>query len=140
MKANELRIGNWVDYSDHISEHGRVYRISSAIDLNTIEQYPEYINPISLRSEFIEHFGFELFDYDVNEDDDENEIVQSYKRKYRNFEYRIHQPYKLGDSYQFTVKWRWAEEGVLANIDYVHQLQNLYFALTGEELTIKDEA
>jgi hypothetical protein len=25
------------------------------------------------------------------------------------------------------------------NIDYVHQLQNLYFALTGEELTFKSE-
>ena len=26
----------------------------------------------------------------------------------------------------------------IKNIKYVHQLQNLYFALTGEELTIKD--
>jgi len=26
------------------------------------------------------------------------------------------------------------------NIDHVHSLQNLYFALTGEELTIKDTA
>jgi hypothetical protein len=27
----------------------------------------------------------------------------------------------------------------MINIRYVHQLQNLYFALTGEELTIKNE-
>lgn len=27
---------------------------------------------------------------------------------------------------------------VARNIEYVHQLQNLYFALTGEELTIKE--
>ena len=26
-----------------------------------------------------------------------------------------------------------------AECDYVHQLQNLYFALTGEELTIKEK-
>lgn len=28
---------------------------------------------------------------------------------------------------------------VLSKIEYVHQLQNLYFALTGEELTVKEE-
>ena len=27
---------------------------------------------------------------------------------------------------------------LIPHIKYVHQLQNLYFALTGEELTIKD--
>lgn len=27
-----------------------------------------------------------------------------------------------------------------SNLEYVHQLQNLYFALTGEELTIKNNA
>ena len=33
---------------------------------------------------------------------------------------------------------KYAESGVkLEHIKYVHQLQNLYFALTGEELTIK---
>jgi hypothetical protein len=28
---------------------------------------------------------------------------------------------------------------IASNIMYVHQLQNLYFALTGEELTIKEQ-
>ena len=30
-----------------------------------------------------------------------------------------------------------ARTNIMTNIKYVHQLQNLYFALTGEELTIK---
>jgi hypothetical protein len=32
--------------------------------------------------------------------------------------------------------WHFEFEGISIKIKYVHQLQNLYFALTGEELTI----
>jgi hypothetical protein len=38
--------------------------------------------------------------------------------------------YQYGDNFVFEYR-----EGV--KVKYVHQLQNLYFALTGEELTIK---
>lgn len=31
----------------------------------------------------------------------------------------------------------WSKEGPITEIKYVHQLQNLYFTLTGEELTLK---
>jgi hypothetical protein len=39
------------------------------------------------------------------------------------------------------VVWIYRDKGIFNNpclIDSVHQLQNLYFALTGEELTIKE--
>src|SRR5690606_23732350 len=47
------------------------------------------------------------------------------------------------DSYDLAGFKLWMNKGKFLfndkiNIDYVHQLQNLYFALTGEELTIKN--
>ena len=42
------------------------------------------------------------------------------------------------DIYKLNEVWYVEKEGVtLCELKYVHQFQNLYFALTGEELTIK---
>lgn len=50
----------------------------------------------------------------------------------------------IHDSLRYSDKFKFREDGVLAyvssevyitDLKYVHQLQNLYFALTGEELT-----
>ena len=51
---------------------------------------------------------------------------------------------KFGFRYSFKkVKevnhwWLCDEENVISNLKYVHQLQNLYFALTGKELVVSD--
>jgi hypothetical protein len=46
-------------------------------------------------------------------------------------------------SYAKGYKFKWNDEKYVnyqkeKTIDYVHKLQNIYFALTGEELTIKE--
>lgn len=42
-----------------------------------------------------------------------------------------------GDIYYHPEKYSWSMFGFAGRLYYVHQLQNLYFSLTGEELTIK---
>ena len=113
MKATELRIGNWY---------------SSGVDMDTGEQVynqvlPDlYMNwhvngcwakPIPLTKEWLERFGFEI----------------NQNGYYQKGEYKISDKMEF---YFFDVgDWQ-------MTINYVHQLQNLYFSLTGKELTIKE--
>ena len=124
MKANELRIWNLVKY------RGENWRISSIFDNGIIQlvRFKIYkaaniseIEPISLTEEWLLKFGFKkrknrhLFHW-------ENKIVVSeYKDEFENFFYP-----KTGYDIRFSNE-----------IKYVHQLQNLYFALIQEELKIK---
>ncbi len=49
------------------------------------------------------------------------------------FELNKHQiRLSVGNPYPY-----WIDSNYICNISYVHQLQNLFFALTGEELIIK---
>ena len=92
MKANELRIGNWVNWGQDFQ-----------LDLGSLTQhyYNDVLQPIPLTAEWVKRFGL-----------NQSNLVGGI--------------YTDGDLY-ITVDMP----------KYVHQLQNLYFALTGEELTIK---
>jgi hypothetical protein len=73
----------------------------------------EEVKPIPLTEEWLEKFGFEYSD--LNGDSGLWKIP----------------PFQIYGKYnQFLYDYR-------LDVNYVHQLQNLYFALTGEELTIK---
>ena len=73
----------------------------------------EEVKPIPLTEEWLERFGFEYSD--LNGDSGLWKIP----------------PFQIYGKYnQFLYDYR-------LDVNYVHQLQNLYFALTGEELTIK---
>lgn len=133
IQANELRIGNWVNY------------VSTGIDdiiqitcLQVGEHLGDSFKPIPLTEEWLERFGFELMDYDIySESENETEVYITYKIKQHKFEYRVELSERGRNT--FNVKWRWADEGQLCEVPYVHSLQNIYFALTGEELTIIEE-
>lgn len=116
MKAQELRIGNYVKVEND-------YEIITAIDIDKarcllsnkiakygIEQKYEYINPITLTEKWLVKFGFTKNSY-MGFNWYEKNKVDVYINEDGSFE-------NYGD----------------AKVDYVHQLQNLYFALTGEEL------
>ena len=113
MNANELRIGNWVlnDYTHKPQEvYGMMlHRLSKENDMG-------FIKPIPLTEEWLIKFGF-----DSNGDDNEYWVHDGM----RNFSF-LNQgvDFKVFDSGDVTVCF----------IKYVNQLQNLYFALTGEEL------
>jgi hypothetical protein len=125
MKANELRIGNLVQYSDtkevaniYQIEHRykSVYRINDLNDNNQIE-------PIPLTEEWLLKFGFEK---DERYGDKVSVIeIKKCKEFILMFDDRD-ESYFLCDTDVDTC------------LKHVHQLQNLYFCLTGTELEIKE--
>lgn len=130
MKANELRIENyvWDDYSGIM--------IVMAIGQNNVSlkhTRPEFkaiggydlsaINPIPLTEDWLIKFGFTLHHKDYF-----NEVIYLKNVVDNNsFVWGVY-PKKLGSGVILKLSKK---------IKYVHQLQNLYFALTGKELIIQ---
>ena len=128
MKVEELRIGNWVMPSvDDIP-----YRVSTIarnyvyVELMTeITQGIKEIKPIPLTEEWLYNFGFEL----------DNGFTTYIIKIFKGYlivaldgswgVYKDEYSNRTGSSYNNKIK-----------IEYVHQLQNLYFTLTGEDLII----
>jgi len=118
MKAQELRIGNLVDLYGSVATIQRsdfredVYGI--AIDSG---------KPIPLTEEWLLKFGIPYNDWFKN---------TSYLIKKSNADF---EDFKEWDFYIQTANKD--KQVMITYIHYVHQLQNLFHALTGEELTIK---
>ena len=115
MKATELRIGNWIQGYHAPEDIGQV----TAEHFSTVD--PDgYIDGdgIPLTPEILENAGFE-FVMEAGGYCDKNHIL------YTTNTHIIFCPYCTKD------------ENCYINIIYLHQLQNLYFALTGEELEVK---
>ena len=122
MKAEELRIGNLIELPCFGGE-GKViisdisYDIFS-VDATALKDAERNGNdwaakPIPLTEEWLLKFGF----------------VNGEKN---NFSFTKHVDLRIfGHESDYNGLW-------IGKIEHVHQLQNIYFALTGEELTIKD--
>jgi hypothetical protein len=109
MNARELRIGNLYDY------HGVPKKVTPSVIEDVWEAQREWCKPIPLTRESLLMFmGWTEYTAD-----DYGELLG-----WSNGCFFIDQWFQL----RFEV-------GVI-KIDYVHQLQNIYFALTGEELTL----
>lgn len=112
MKAHELRIGNWV-ITGSIPTIVDGLNKSAYLDPDGDWYYYEAVSPIPLTPEILEKCGFEQSEYLV---------------------------FKLGyftlcfysDGYAYFQ----GERKVGIGYRNLHQIQNLYFALTGEELQI----
>lgn len=122
MKANELRIGNLVSYRG--KKEGIVSNLGNTFetirDFNYLPYGSDDINeyePIPLTKEWLVKFGFKVAEF------------ESFKLKIKGFTIMVD---ILGDIIDCYL------ESIGTDIHYVHQLQNLYFALTNEELTIND--
>lgn len=145
MKANELRIGNFVtvnnpefrpdlkdiafevkaiheSFSRNSYEYGVGLKHINMIS-NKYYEYPSqlirYINPIKLTEDWLLKFGFES-DQDENEETYANKVEPLLRIAFNDF---TEEPYHIWDS---------ANTG--SPCKYIHQLQNLYFALIGKEL------
>jgi len=110
MKANEFRLGNLIYYKTEFGEL-MVYRMANI----HAETYLGVYEPIPLTPEILGKCGFSFFcnGYYANKGSFELCIIEN------EFIY-------FSIEQQITGK----------KIEYVHQLQNLYFALTGTELEI----
>jgi hypothetical protein len=127
--ASELRIGNWITYFgnygriESIKKDGCVYLVYGKLEQGNFGNVIEAIEPIPLTPEILEKCGF----------------VKTESKSYRTGKEVVFYAYhKDGLVYNtIQVLW-WLFNRVMPNqIKHLHQLQNLYFALTGEELTFK---
>ncbi len=116
MKAEELRIGNWVNlYDDYNSQvtgltnTKKVWCVDDPTDKECAWS-TDKIKPIPLTEEWLLKFGFE-FDGMF-------------------YQFNKHQIRLIGEEVPY-----WIDSSYITNIKHVHQLQNLYFALTNKELT-----
>ena len=107
MKANELRVGNWVN-----DESGAIpYQIRPQDFLPlSLPENEGKVKPIPLTLEILAKAGFDNFE----------------DGWYSLFDF-------TWNIYDKVPMWM----GVKINCHYLHQLQNLYFALTGKELNIE---
>lgn len=125
MDVRELRIGNYVDGIKYINSEMVVSSIGyqsmpGEDNLYLINSYPAYgFKPIPLTEEWLLRFGFTG--------------NKGYMRK--DNDYSMHFEY-VNDGWECNVCFgSYCEDSEsLEHIKYVHQLQNLYYALTGKEL------
>lgn len=112
MKATELRIGNWVHYNSFDG-------VVCSSDLFDIDKGIIKAKPIPLTEEWLERFGFRLPAHSWIGD------------KFHLSEYGKGSKYPNGGIWVVAMN---KNNAIITEIKYVHSLQNLYFALTGEEL------
>ena len=147
MENTELRIGNWINVpfgypkiplyrmvlsieSERITELGRI----GFDDEGDVEYVTgDFIRPIPLTEAWLKKFGFEKFE------------MKGYKsRKWTliNSLYTSDYFYLINgeghSKYKGQAVFNCRKYGKqLSQLKYVHQLQNLYFALTNKELKLK---
>jgi hypothetical protein len=143
MKARELRIGNFINGIYHDYDDGSQEDIENetlckvvTLDVSGNGDYPIYVysdediehfsvfKPIPLTEEWLIEFGFS------------REVKVGSEMGTDGVEFRVYH----FDVLTFNTNHGWWYKVQRINdtpLEYVHQLQNLYFALTGEELTRK---
>jgi hypothetical protein len=146
MKANLLRIGNLLSVGNYDVKVVEIHHLGVRVwDLEETqdawERFSDRIKPIPLTEEWLLKFGFV-------EKNIGNKLSESwYELKYLSNE---HEPMITSwvsiliniETWSCVICDEYPEEigaNTKTKIEYVHQLQNLYFALVGEELTFKSE-
>lgn len=138
MEAKELRIGNLVKINNparpkdqnkvavihSIAEHIDSYAIGCRLsEENQFGQFIEFLKPIELTEEWLLRFDLHRHHADYSNG---YIMLKNVPFEKDGFTFKLF-PKELGS----------AEEPMEAQkIKYVHQLQNLYFAIIGSELTI----
>lgn len=113
IEAQELRIGNWVK---------NIY--GNEVQITVIDDTVTWPKPIPLTPEWLERAGFEHI---------LNNLEDFYAIDYEEGEFYFGLSEYM-DSYHIH-----GYHATYMPIRYVHQLQNLYFALTGQELKLNDK-
>lgn len=160
IKPNELRIGNYIlthDPKEHYGEdevwdgvewkNSELLQFTSKLDEvfvnegeknfgnnhNDVEKAtcvlkPTMLRPIPLTEEWLIRFGFER-----------EEGRWTWKKNIYNEETTLPTSLQLWSGNDFISVCRSGIGAMDCPCEYVHQLQNLYFALTGKELELKTE-
>lgn len=130
MKAQELRIGNLIEYANKICFVRGI--VEMKIFLEETDGYKsihdsriDSVNPIPLTEEWLVKFGWSYYNGKTS-----GNLTKDFGGKI-DFDF-IDGEMMLKSHYEDQYKYRHVR-----HIEFVHQLQNLYFALTGKELEIK---
>lgn len=124
MKSTELRIGNLVRYTGlggDINAPVEVYTLSPGfISTNGKLSLPEKrFEGIPASEGWLIRMGFYL------------NKQSTYKKQYDHVTFS-----QIGYDWDLATGWWFRFNGSYIDIQHVHSLQNIFFALTGEELTI----
>lgn len=133
VQGKEIRIGNYlkdrsgkilrVDFIEYV-ENGFDTKFGQKMfvegqEVHRITEYSDYANPIELSGEWLEKLGFDLVVKEGNQG-----------------EFRIYQLNEI--TYNTNHGWWWKHQ-LTVQPKYVHELQNLFFAITGTELELKTD-
>ena len=121
MIKNELRIGNWVSYGEHPRQITMLSATTQKVGIDAIISLLEVIEPIPLTFEILEKCGFVKDETKVGD-----WVNGNYRLRERVGAYSLYRDYENEDIADY-----------FADVKLIHQLQNLYFALTGEELNVQ---
>jgi hypothetical protein len=123
INARELRIGNFVNHGprpdNKLEGNSTVVSIN---DLVKLGQFPNWFHPIPLTEDWLRRFGFESL----------TRKSAGFKADTYTYTRGVSLVLNHGNGNTWTNFWQGNE------MKYVHQLQNLFHALTGEELTLND--
>ena len=136
MEVQELRIGNLVNHEQttHVIKSIGGSRVSSVwirgTDNDVYNSSINHIKPIPLTSEWLVKLGFEKSKGNFSID---------FNLGYLELEYHV-----IMDLWEFNIvnvgdSWDEPVSMPLKSPQFLHHLQNLYFALTGEELVLNDK-
>jgi hypothetical protein len=139
MNANELRIGNW------INEQGLELQVGMIR-----QDLFDGSEPIPITKEWLERFGF-TFDDSKSFSEYFNKSLGNVKSYVRgsvwfcsHFDWMCHKEEIASKRGWYVGRrntnaryngWNYSDSG---EVEYVHQLQNLYFAITGTELILSE--
>ncbi|HEY4112195.1 hypothetical protein [Puia sp.] len=140
IKATELRLENLVLYQGEVTSvysierggltfsriNGTEVNKNSGATLGTGEV--DFL-PIPLTAEWLGRMGFDTQDYEID--------IIEWATEGRALDFAIDQIGVPPEKQPFIFSYDQGMGDRKVEIKYVHQLQNLYFALTGEELTVK---
>jgi len=163
MKASELRIGNFViatayrsdkllvtevrSIKEHFASFGNKWHPVYQINHGFYESGSEWgsiieteVHGIPLTEEWLLKFGFNnegifthlMYDFGANEIGTLHNTIL-----FKNGTVSIH---KKTDTWEYVIaEWldTWGDHYETKTLQYVHQLQNIFFDLTGQELIIK---
>ena len=123
MEETELRLWNWVNYYSNNIVWGEVrvnyntFKTFEQIEAHPNYEFKEFYKPIPLTEEWLLKFGF-VYDADS----------LTFDYEYNHFVFYLERDFKDIETFSFDSSF------TETKVKYVHQLQNLYFALTGKEL------
>jgi hypothetical protein len=140
IKASELRVGNWIHAHPNNKDYYKLKHFNEGIGFMEDESMLFFADAVGipLTTELLEKCGFEK---SLSEDVQERTIYGIQVANNTSLYFDPHKDWMRND---YEVEWYLSHEwnnnhfknDFLAKPKHLHQLQNLYFALTGEELQI----